>query len=396
MVVDEAHTLYKTTVDFLKKHPEIITVGLTATPFTKGLGRIFSNVVNVTTTDKLIALGWLSPLRAYAARAINMTGAATKFDGEWTDEEMQKRGVEIIGDVVRTWIQKTAENFSGPVKTLVFSATVDHGTEICRQFQEAGFNFQQVSYKGGNDKNRRELIEEFRRVKSDIVGLVSCEVLAKGFDVPDVKCGISCRPYRKSLSSHIQQIGRVMRQHEDKEFALWLDHSGNFLRFHSDTGEFFANGIENLTDGKLDAAVRKEPTEKERKQILCGSCGFIMLPGMKICPSCGWAKPIQNEIAHLVGDVHEIRLKSRASEKSPLNDFLQDRDRAWRQICDEAIRRKGDDVASAGRFAAAQYKNIYGVWPRMRLEDTTPEPCNPMLYRKIKSLVIAYAKRRAA
>ena len=396
IIVDECHTLYKTTVDFLKEHSEIITVGLTATPFTKGLGLIFSNVVNVTTTDKLIALGWLSPLRAYAARQMDMVGAATKFDGEWKEEEMEKRGVEIIGDVVATWKQKTLEHFSGPVKTLVFSATVDHGIEICRQFQEEGFNFQQISYKGGNDKKRRDLIEEFRKPDSDIVGLVSCEVLAKGFDVPDVKCGISCRPYRKSLSSHIQQIGRVMRQHVEKEFALWLDHSGNFLRFYGDTGDFFANGIDNLKGGKLDSSVRPEPTEKERKQLLCGSCGFILLPGMTNCPSCGWARPKTNNVEHLAGDVHEINLKSKVSEKSPLNDFLKDRDRAWRQICEESLRRKKGDVETASRFAAAQFKSIYGVWPPRKLENTTPEPCNPMLYRKIKQLVIAYAKRRAA
>jgi hypothetical protein len=49
------------------------------------------------------------------------------------------------------------------VKTIVFSATVAHGEELCKRFQDAGFNFQQVSYKDGNDEKRRALIEEFRK-----------------------------------------------------------------------------------------------------------------------------------------------------------------------------------------------------------------------------------------
>jgi hypothetical protein len=62
---------------------------------------------------------------------------------------------------------------------------------------------------------------------SAIHGLIACDILTKGFDVPDVMIGVSARPYTKSLSAHIQQMGRVMRPSEGKTFALWLDHSGS-------------------------------------------------------------------------------------------------------------------------------------------------------------------------
>ena len=61
---------------------------------------------------------------------------------------------------------------------------------------------------------------------------MSCEALAKGFDVPDVLCLIGARPYRKSLAAHIQQIGRVMRPSPGKEFALVLDFAGNVHGFY--------------------------------------------------------------------------------------------------------------------------------------------------------------------
>src|SRR3546814_658882 len=223
--------------EVIRNTPDLV-IGLTATPFAKGMSALYSNMVNVTTTNQLIAEGFLVPLKVYAAKAADMTGAKV-IAGEWAEAEIEKRGNEIIGDIVAEWQQKTAQHFGGPVKTIVFSATVAHGEELCRQFQGAGFNFQQISYKSGSDEDRKDLIEEFRKSNSSIQGLVSCEVLTKGFDVKDVMCGISARPYRKSLSSHVQQLGRVMRPAPGKTFALWLDHSGNYLRFNNDTQELF-------------------------------------------------------------------------------------------------------------------------------------------------------------
>jgi DNA repair protein RadD len=186
IIVDECHTMYKGTVDFIKANRGVAVLGLTATPFAKGMGSVYTNVVNVTTTDKLVEEGFLAPHKAYAAKRMDMTGARVNSYGEWNDQDVEKRGLAIVGDVVEGWIQKTNEHFGGPKKTIVFSATVAHGEELCRQFQAAGFNFQQVSYKDGSDGKRAELIDEFRKPNSQIVGLISCEALAKGFDVPDI------------------------------------------------------------------------------------------------------------------------------------------------------------------------------------------------------------------
>lgn len=392
VIVDEAHTLYKTTVDFIKAHPGVVTVGLSATPFTKGLGKLFTNVVNVTTTDRLVEEGFLSPLKVYAGKAADMTGAKTKFDGEWAEQEMESRGLTIIGDIVSEWIAKTNQHFNGPVKTIAFSATVPHGEELCRRFQDAGFNFQQVSYRDGNDERRAKLIEEFRKPDSEIVGLISCEALAKGFDVPDILCGIAARPYRKSLSGHIQQVGRVMRAYPGKEFALWLDHSGNFVRFWKDTEEVFANGVPTLSNGELDAKVRPEPDEDEKARFSCGACHFMM-GGRDVCPACGWERPKRmNMVEEVDGELHELTLKK--SKASQLDQILEDRDSVWRQICHHALERKGGDVEAAERFAKAQYRNLYNAWPRHAMRNVEPVPAHPALLRKIQSQIIAWSRRQ--
>ncbi len=393
IVVDEAHTMYRMTVEFLKRHPDVVTVGLTATPFTKGLGAIFTNVVNVTTTDQLIAENYLAPIKAYAGKAADMTGAKTKFDGEWADEEMEKRGITIVGDIVSEWIAKTTQYFGGPVKTIVFSATVAHGEELCRRFNDAGFNFQQVSYKDGNDESRRALIEEFRKPDSEIMGLVSCEALAKGFDVPDIRCGISARPYRKSLSGHIQQLGRVMRPYPGKDFALWLDHTGNFLRFMEDMQEVFANGVARLNEKEYDAKIRKEPTPEEKAAFACGACKFLMGRASH-CPSCGWERPkTRSDVREIGGELHEVNMDSLASK---LPSWAADREAVWRQLSYHALERKHGDIETARKFALAQYKTLYRSWPDTDFDPANVEPPDPRLIAKVKSQLIAYANRRAA
>lgn len=392
IIVDEAHTMYRMTTEFLKRH-DVITVGLTATPFAKGLGQVFTNVVNVTTTDELIGQGYLVPVKAYAGKAADMTGAKTKFDGEWQEKEMEERGLTIIGDIVSEWIEKTTRYFDGPVKTIVFSATVAHGEELCRRFQDAGFNFQQVSYKDGNDDSRRALIEEFRKPDSEIVGLISCEALAKGFDVPDIKCGISARPYRKSLSGHIQQLGRVMRPYPGKEFALWLDHSGNFLRFMEDAQEVFAKGVGRLNEKEYDGKVRKEPTPEEKASFACAVCKYLMGRAPH-CPACGWERPkTRSDVREIGGELHEVDLNGRTSKRP---SWMTDKDSVWRQLCGYALERKKGDIDAAERFAKAQYRTMYGTWPRHAMRNITPEPPHPQLVSRVKHQLIAWANRKAA
>jgi DNA repair protein RadD len=61
-------------------------IGLSATPFSKGMADLYTNLVNVCTTNELVDDGFLVPLQMYAARAVDMTGAKT-VAGEWSEKE---------------------------------------------------------------------------------------------------------------------------------------------------------------------------------------------------------------------------------------------------------------------------------------------------------------------
>lgn len=389
LIWDESHTMYKTVIDYCKDE-SIKVIGLTATPFTKGMGEIFSNVVNSTTTNKLIDQGWLVPLKPYAAKEIDMTGAKIKFTGEWDDQEIEKRGLKIVGDVVAEWEEKTFAYFNKPEKTIVFSATVAHGDELCRQFQARGYNFQQISYKDGNNDRRRKLIEEFRRPDSEIIGLVSCEALAKGFDVTDIKIGIGARPYRKSLSGHIQQLGRVMRSHPGKSFAVWLDHAGNLLRFMEDTQDVFEDGVKELKDGaELDAKKRVEKTEKEKKDRKCHACGFVHYK--KFCPACGAERTErQTTIDTASGKMLEVDMRGKKPKKP---EWMKDKAKVWKEVCHVSNDIKNGRRFEAEKFALAQYRQFYGVWPQTTYHLDEKVSPSEEVRNQIRRNIIAYRHR---
>lgn len=361
IVVDEAHCQYKAVVELVERVTKAKTIGLTATPFTAGMADNWDGMVNGATVNQLLAQKRLTPLKIKACVTPDMQGAKKSFTGEYDEDDAGERGITIIGDVVQTWVQQTAKFFGGPVKTIVFSPSVKHGEELCRQFAEAGFNFQQISYLDASDKERRDKIKEFRKPDSAIHGLVSCAVLTKGFDVPDVLCGISCRPYRKSLSSHIQELGRVMRVFPGKEFGLWLDHSGNCISFADDTAWLYEHGVDSLSDAQKRDSEPREPVERVKAKHFCGECGIQMEPASFICQSCGWERPKRGEIQTVEGQLidFEVNLKSAFQPRQGLRaECLQNPKAIWNAALSYTLANSHSGEERARKWA-------YGIWAGM-------------------------------
>ena len=374
LIVDEAHVIRKQTADFIKANPDIRVIGLTASPFTKGLGNIYSHVVSTVTTQQLVDQQVLVPLRVFIAKEIDMKGAK-KVAGEWSQAESEKRGMKITGDIVAEWITKTHEIFGRPRKTIVFCSGVNHGADLAKKFSEQGYNFVAVSYKD-SDEYKREVIEEFAKPDTSIHGLIATDILTKGFDVPDVMIGVSARPFSKSLSSHIQQMGRVMRSSPGKEFGIWLDHSGNYLRFRADWDEVYSGGVAELDDGKEKA--KKEPTDKEKTEAKCPKCGALWPKGSDTCLICGHVRANRSLVENVPGQMEELQTKQTTS-LTP-QEF-------WSQLMWHVT----DGRRSRG-WAAHTFKEKFGRWPR-GLSDA-PQMPSLEVEKFIKHRLVAYLKRR--
>jgi superfamily II DNA or RNA helicase len=355
-------------------------LALSATPFTPGLGKVFTNLINAATMNDLVNLGILVPMRIFSCRKPDMSGAETS-GGEWTEKAAEERELVIVGDVVREWT-RFAENR----KTIVFGATILHCEEMTRQFNEAGIPAATFCADTPDDERAR-ILREFSYGKIRV--LVSVEALAKGFDVKDIGCVCDCRPLRKSLSTAIQMWGRGLRSSPDthKEDCYLLDFSGNIIRFADDFSRIYFNGLDKLDDGeKLDKEIRKD---EEREAKSCPKCGYT--PMGKRCVGCGYEPAPKALEPHLPGEMTEIKLKNgqvMAADKVDL-------------FCQLATYIKGGsitDPVKREKRVMALYKAIANEWPPREMKAATaPEvPPKRATVNKIKSVYTAWAHRTAS
>lgn len=340
LVIDEAHAMRKAVLERIQKR-DVPVIGLSATPFTKGLGKYYDAVVQAETTDSLIRQGFLAPYLAYAPSAPDMTGAKT-VAGEWTDDVAEERAMPIVGDCVAEYLK-----LGGGKKAICFACTVAHSEELQRQFMAAGVRAELYTYRTG-DEQRTRILEEYRKPDSQIRVLISVAALARGFDVPDVHVGIMARPLRKSFMEWIQMFGRVLRRDPDdaNKTALILDHSGNYERFYPEMREFFSNGIAELDDGKPDKKAKSKT--KEQKPARCPKCTHVHAKA-PACPMCGFVYP-RERIVHQAGTLVEAQggAQGLAAKVAFHAELL------W--IARERGYKSG--------WAAHAYKEKFGVWPR--------------------------------
>lgn len=396
VIVGNCHCQYKATLAYMGRHPDAVKVGLTATPFTKGMGRHWEAVINVRATRRLIEDGYLVEPTIYVAKSPEDAELGLNSYGEFSDQSATAAGIRIVGDVVSEWEKKAHEHFNGPAKTIVFSPTVEHGRELCAAFAAAGYNFQQISYLDRDDAERAEKIEEFRRPDSLIHGLVSCGVLTKGFDVPDCMIGISCKPYRKSLSSHMQEIGRVMRSHPDKTKCLWLDHSGNVERFALDMFDIWENGV-----GELDQAEARDKTPRERNQqtrekVVCPECSGALRGNT--CMACGWERPARSGIVAVEGELKEFSAAQAAMQPRVglRAECLKEPRKIWDAALSYTLERSRDE----GKARRWSYGIFMGIFPGHKLPpgwfNAAPRAPDQQAYSLIEREVKRFRKRRAA
>lgn len=373
IVVDECHSMYKTITDRISKRDTIV-IGLTATPFTKGMAKYYDSVVTVRTTNQLVADGFLAPFRVFAASEPDMTGATTNKFGEWTDEEAEKRSLPIVGDCVAEYLKH-----GDGKKFLAFGVTIKHCEEIQKQFMNAGV--QCALYTSHTpDEERNQLVRELKTRDGWLRGLVSVSALSKGFDVAEIEVIIIARPLRKGFAEHIQILGRGLRPHPDKQVCTVLDHAGNVMRFWGRMQEFFEEGCSELDDGKRKD--KKSKPKKEREPVKCSKCAHIHKP-MPTCPQCGFEHPRRSsEIAHVAGELREfVGTVAEGRERHALYAQLL-------HIAREREYKEG--------WAKQSYREKTGVWPSPDVLDVTPMPPSGAVLRWVKSRMIAYAKRKTA
>lgn len=287
VVIDEAHVLHK-------MHQEIITecvdrkipvIGLSATPFRKGLGRVFGRLVVSATLAELTDQGFLVPAHCYAPSIPDLKGIKTSTDGDWAEDALAEvmGSAKIMGDVVTNWLQLAKGR-----QTVVFGCNVAHSRELARQFTEAGIL---AAHADGymDELERAKIIKNFRH--GSIRVLCNVAVLTKGFDAPETSCVVLARP-TKSLMMHYQMMGRGLRTADGKKDCL-----------AAGTQVLTDKGLVNIEHVTLDHKVWDGVHFVEHGGAVCRGVqpvieydGLVATPDHEVMTSEGW-KPI-SEAAH--------------------------------------------------------------------------------------------------
>ncbi len=274
-------------------------VGLSATPARldgKGLDEFFDEIVSGPSVAQLMADGYLSQYRAFAPSAPNLNGVHT-IAGDYNRGElgMVMDDGQIIGDMVRHYREKADGR-----RAIYFCVGVEHSRHITSILSASGIPSMHLD--AGSSTDERRLCAQ-RLARGDLRVLTNVDLFGEGFDLSaqaETECPVEvvglARP-TKSLSLHLQQIGRSLRP--KTEPAIILDHAGNLLRhgLPDDRREWTLKGID-----RRKAASREGPAVTQ-----CGSCFGVYRAGLMACPYCGIGRTLQaREVEEVAGELREI------------------------------------------------------------------------------------------
>jgi DNA repair protein RadD len=207
VIIDEAHhATAHTWRKLIEAYPDAVLIGLTATPCRgdgRGLGGIFTGMIECPQVGELIAQGYLVKTRVYAPIDPDLTGVRT-VAGDYVESQLADRMdvAKLVGDIVVHW-----HKFGERRKTVAFAVNVAHSLHLRDEFVRSGVRCEHLD--GETEKDERDAI--LARLASGETELVSnCSVLTEGWDLPAVGCAILARPTKK-MGLYRQMIGRVLR-----------------------------------------------------------------------------------------------------------------------------------------------------------------------------------------
>jgi DNA repair protein RadD len=369
IVIDEVHRVSINYADWTGSPmlANVPIIGLSATPWTKGLGRMFNKLIIGATTRQLIDQGYLSKYRVFAPASPDLSEVRTvagDYHGGDLGEVMNKNG--LVADVVSTW-----QRLGQGRPTLCFAVDRAHARNLQTQFLAAGVRAEYIdAFTPATARN--EIGDRFNAGELDVVCNVEC--LTTGIDW-DVRAIISARP-TKSEMLFVQMIGRGLRTAKGKTDCLILDHSDNHARL---------GFVDDIRRDELDDGEPRKAKNYVRRPLpkKCPQCSFLKPAKVTTCPVCQFTpQPVCTIVAE-DGDLVEF-------------DSAGVPSLGERRIFFAELRYIAADRNFKRGWAAMKYKDKFAHFPPWSWNDDETATPTATTLSWVKSRQIAYAMRRAA
>jgi superfamily II DNA or RNA helicase len=366
VIIDEIHHFFRYYEKWLldPKWKDVPFIGLSATPWTKGLGAWFQKLIIASTTQELIDEGILSGFRVFAPAHPDLRGVRT-LGGDYREDDLERAMDQrhLVADVVETWLR-----LGGHRPTFCFCVNRCHAKHVQEQFLARGVN---AGYQDAFTKDDERLALKWKFHSGEIEVVCSVGTMIVGIDW-DVRCISVARP-TKSLMLHCQMIGRGLRTADGKPDLIILDHSDNTLRLGFVTDILF----EELDDGTKKVSAK---TDNIRLPKECPQCHFLKPPKTLECPSCGFKTQPVLDVVVEKGDLFELK-------PTPKSNKAKDQ--------------FSEPEAYSGLLWYAQYKGYSRGWAFHKFVElfshpptglhVTPSPPDQRLSKWIRSRMIAWA-----
>jgi DNA repair protein RadD len=379
VLIDEVHNRWAKFNERLdsEEWKDKVVIGLSATPWAKGMGLRWTKLVIAATIQELIDEGFLCQFSIQCPSPNyepNMAGVKVKL-GEFEEAGAARvmSDKKIVANVVETWLEKGTGD-----RTFLFAVNRAHAQALREEFQEKGVSCGYIDAFSDDDE-RKETFRRFRSREDKIIASVGC--LTTGVD-EDVRCIIDAAP-TKSEILHVQKIGRGLRTAEGKDLLWILDHAGNTLRLGMVTDIYHDHLDVHKPQDKEQAYEKDKPAAKPKK---CPNCHIVIPPGKRVCAFCKTELPFNHGVEQEEGELVLFEgVSQRTKTKQAKAEF--DPQEFYSGFLGIAKQRGYSEG-----WAAHAYKEKFGVWPR-NLDNTPKEPTRRVIdydrHRRIK-----YAKGR--
>lgn len=317
LILDECHRHFKGLNELLDgPWQKKIAIGLSATPWVKGIGLRWTKLIIPATIPQLIDLGLLTSTKLYVPEEIANRQHIEVSNGQFVEESSAKEMCErrIVGNVVKTWKEL------GVPKTFLFAVNRDHAQQQMAAFIDGGIPW---GYIDANTPQYERAIQFARMKRGENAGIASVGCLIAGVD-EDVRCIIDCAPTKSEISL-VQRWGRGIRTAEGKTALIGLDHAGNntelglglFWEIHHDH-------LDTHKPGEKGVAYEGEPRPKKPRK--CVICNALIEQGKAVCSACG--EPVRSlGLEHEEGELVVYGTPKKA--KSTEREYTAEEKRQW-------------------------------------------------------------------
>lgn len=230
IIIDEVHRVgaesYGKVMNYFK--PEFF-LGMTASPERTDNFDVFAefdhNIIYEIRLQQALEENLLCPFHYFGITDI-------EIDGKAIDDETGLKNFNLLTSKKRVeYILQQAEFYghSGDrVKGLIFCSTKREAIELSQKINQVGLKTEALT--GEDSQERREeivdrLVNDDRQDKLDYI--LTVDIFNEGVDIPEVNQISMLRPTQSPIV-FVQQLGRGLRNAENKDYVVILDFIGNY------------------------------------------------------------------------------------------------------------------------------------------------------------------------